>query len=151
MIVCDGKYLRELERQMRAARKALPPSVANAIDAEIEAIEAQGDPSYGTAVRGLAFRMKQYWRTTKGSLGFQGNLRRAPIAGARSPMIANWFEAMAVNKSTIYYQTWVAPDDAIQALRTAHRIARYRTGNKLGNNQDQKAIDRWRLKNGKVL
>ena len=58
MIVCDRAYLRELERRMKAAKRELPRDVAKGIDAEIEAIEAQGDPDYSAMVMGVGFRLE---------------------------------------------------------------------------------------------
>ena len=43
---------------MKASRKALAKEVADAIDREIEAIEAQGDPWYSTRAIALAFRLR---------------------------------------------------------------------------------------------
>ena len=124
MIVCDRQYLRELEARMKAARKELPREVAKAIDREIEAIEAQGEPWYGTRVIQIAFKLvecpQSFSRATTGLKGFQGNL---PKLGKF--LIATWYAACAVNKSNRVYRTWADPDDAIRALTLAHRISRY--------------------------
>ena len=154
MIICDRAYLRGLESRMKKARKKLPPEVADAIDREIETIEAQGDPWYGTRVITLAFHLESI---TKGSLfriqassaGFQGNLRKF-----RSLSYGTWFEACAVNKDTRRYRTWVDPDDAIQALYLAHRIVRYKIiihntrGLSSLPRQGQIRIDKWRIEHG---
>lgn len=134
---------------MKAARKLIPCEVAAGIDAEIEAIEAQGDPWYSTPVIALAFRMTHVNNRTHEhpANGFQGHLRKHEDLGLG---YAGWFGACAVNKDTRRYQTWVNPDDAIEALQVSHRLNRYEASQILrpGLNR-QVRIDKWRLNNGK--
>ena len=143
MIVCDRAYLREeLKSRMKAARQLLPKDVAATIDAEIEAIEAQGDPWYGTRVMAVAFRLPiQSLRSRVApSTAFQGNLRK------NGPYnYGTWFDACGVNKDTRGYRTWVSPNDAIQALRIAHRIIRYEAQKLRNRVNSQKYIDKRRL------
>ena len=143
MIVCDRAYLRELERQMKEARRELPGEVAAGIDAEIEALEAQGDPWYGTAVMEKVFRLGPRGvakRTDKSHVMFQGHLPKW-----NGLLYGNWFAASSVNKDTSKYRTWVNPDDAIKALQVAHRLQRY---SKRTARYGQFRLDKWRLKNG---
>ena len=150
MIVCDLAYLRELERRMKAARRELPRDVAAGMDAEIEAIEAEGDPWYSIAAIEIGFRLKRHCLKSRISnnrpnYGFQGHLRKLG-----KYIYATWFDAMTVNKDTQVYRTWRNPDDAIHALQIAHRIARYENPNP---HTSQAKLDKWRLENGdeKVL
>ena len=133
MIVCDRAYLKELERRMKDARRKLPKEVANGIDAEIEAIEAQGDPRYSTRVISTAFRVHTRtlgYRThprsqsaTNGKPGcdFQGHLPCLPLNGTNGdPICGTWFDAAAVNIDTQFYRTWRTPDELIRALELSH-------------------------------
>ena len=145
MIVCDQGHLKELKSRMKAARKLLPDDVAGVIDAEIEAIEAQGDPWYSSTVIASAFRLlpaAEWGRLYKGNPAFQGHLPHLADTRIR---YGDWFAACAVNKDTLQYRTWVNPDDAIKALQVAHRLQRY---SKLDYRQEQVRIDKWRLKHG---
>lgn len=155
MIVCDSAYMRELERRMKAARKALAKEVADAIDREIETIEAQGDSWYSTVSIALAFRIdgKTLWRRIshpEKHHGFQGHLRRLPLRGNnRDPYYGSWFAACAVNKDSPKYRTWKNPEDAVKALAISHRLNRYAdeaNGARWSNAQVR--IDKWRLENG---
>ena len=148
MIVCDRSYLRELERRKKAARKAIPEEVADAIDLEIETIEAQGDAWYGVIVIGLAFRIRFVrFRIYHRKPGFQGNLPMLPVG--KPPSYATWFGACSVNKDTKGYRTWVNPDDAIEALKVSHRLHRYEniTNSRRGR-YAQHRIDKWRIEHG---
>ena len=108
MIICDRAYLKELERRCKVARKQLPHEVAAGIDAEIEAVEALGDPMYSTHVMATAFHVTH--TTLKHRVydlhdSFQGHLSRF---GANTHW-GDWFAACAVNKDTANYRTWAEP------------------------------------------
>ena len=143
LIICDRAYFKELERRMKAARKQLPREAAAGVDAEIEAVEALGDPMYSTPVMATAFRITHTTlrhRVNDKNHSFQGHL--PPFAGGA--MWGDWFAACAVNKDTMGYRTWVDPNDAIKALKISHRLNRYSSEH---GNLAQTRIDRWRLKN----
>ena len=156
MIVCDRPYLQELRKRMKRARKVLQAEDAEAIDAEIAAIEAQGEPWYGTAAMVVAFRMgnratmnrRVHCVPGRGRKGFQGNLPK--LHGC---YYEEWDGACSVNKDTLHYRTWTNPDDAIRALALAHRIVRYeqRITGQYHNHwklSSQYIIDKWRNEHG---
>ena len=149
MLVCDGHYRRTLRARKQAARKALPVDVAEAIDKEIDAIEALGDPWYSTRVITVAFRLAKNSLSNRTNShdyrqGFQGHLHKCDDIGLR---YGNWFTAVSVNKDTARYRSWQNPEDAIAALRISHRLCRYEYGKPSGNDSQTK-IDQWRLENG---
>ena len=134
---------------MQAARKALPEDVANAIDREIDAVEALENPSYSTRVITVAFRLSGNSLSNRinsydNRQGFQGHLHKCDHTGLR---YGDWFAAVSVNKDTATYRTWQDPDDAIIALKISHRLCRYDYGKLAGNNSQIK-LDRWRLEDG---
>ena len=151
MIICDRNYLRELERRTKAIRRSLPLNVAEGIDAEIEAVEALGDPWYSVDAIATAFNVTKKGVEARMNLkhrSFQGHLPE--VEGLRQGhghvRYGTWLDAAAVNKSTQRYRTWEAPDDAIKALQVSHRLHRY--GSQLVgslNTDAQTRIDRWRL------
>ena len=158
MIVCDAQYMRELERRMKTARKALPVEVTDAIDREIEAIERQGDPWYSLTTIGLAFQVSAntlFNRIHWGRWGFQGDLPRLPLEGTKSdPCCGTWFDAASVNKDARGYRPWETPDQMVAALQISHRFGRYQNALKYKPGQiSQNRIDKWRIENGneKVL
>ena len=163
MIICDHTYLKELERRMKRVRWMLPLEVADAIDCEIEAIEAQGDPWYSKKVMADAFRITHKTlgsRTNQypSALGvtFQGHLPSLPLRHNGAALYyGTWFDAASVNKDTFMVKTWRTPDEMIVALSISHRLHRYQNWMKQnhGARCGQNLIDKWRIENGneKVL
>ena len=153
MIICDKAYLRTLKREMKDARAQLPDEVADAIDAEIKAVEAQGDAWYGTVTIAKAFKVARVTLENRAGLavrgGFQGDIPRLRLNGNRmDPYYGDWLDAASVNKNTVYYRTWAGTDDIFEALAISHRLMRYQHQN---GGFAQVRIDRYRLKYGKEL
>ena len=149
MIVCDRQYLRKLAARMKAARKALPPEVAEAIDLEIEA-RGSGRPLVRRADNqvGVSAYIDRNVRSDTQRPArpgfFQGNLPKAPV-GKAGMLYGTWFDAMAVNKDTRSYRTWANPDEAIEALWVSHRLHRYERRNPRSG---QIRLDQWRIEHG---
>ena len=144
MIVCDRAYLQSLKCRMEEARELLPKEVAVGIDAEIESVEALGDPWYSLQVVAMAFR------TVRMAGRVRDNPRRPKTKQGDLPkwgdlFYGTWFDACAVNKDTRLYRTWVNPNDAIDALQISHRINRYEhTSSYNGQPNGQTRIDKRR-------
>ena len=126
MIICDASYLKALRQEVKQARQALPPQVAEEIDLEIEKIKAQGGtgPWYSSPTIAKAFNLtitSVAGRARLGSHAYQGSL---PKCGWY--LYGDWFEACGVNKDTVKYRTWPHPKMAKEALDLAHHWERYR-------------------------
>ena len=148
MIRADASLMRKLERERDAARVSAGEETAHMVLEEIEALRrAHGEGVlYSVSVMAAAFGVPASAlldRTNPPGGGFQGHLPKAPLlaANGRFLLCGTWFQACAVNKSTHYYTTWGATEDAIRALHLAHETDRLVRPRRSG----QARIDKWQL------